>query len=159
MTVAQPQAKFEGWAVVEQMGHNRYAGLVTTEYFGDAALFRIDVPQLEERERITKRPDYGPDGAYLPAGSKVTEARVQGYTKYIGPKSLFALTPCTQEAALAAVEEIQPRRVMAVTLPETLPEAPAVPNLIDRYSMAARPCGCLPGDVCNECVQTQGDTL
>lgn len=120
MTEAQQQSKFEGWAILEQMGHNRYAGFVTTEYFGGAALFRIDVPQLEERERLTKRPEYGSNGAYLPAGSTVKEAGIQGYTKYIGPSSLFALTPCTHEAALAALEEMQPRRVMAVTMPETV---------------------------------------
>jgi hypothetical protein len=129
MIEAQQQAKFEGWAIVEQMGHNRYAGFVTTEYFGGTALFRIDVPALEERERTTKRPEYDSDGRYLPAGVKVKESAVQGYTKYIGPSSLFALTPCTEAAVLAAIEEIQPRRVMAVTLPETpqlaIPEAVA----------------------------------
>jgi hypothetical protein len=119
MIEAQQQAKFEGWAIVEQMGHNRYAGFVTTEYFGGTALFRIDVPALEERERTTKRPEYDSDGRrYLPAGATVKESAVQGYTKYIGPSSLFALTPCSQAAVLAAIEEIQPRAVMAVTLPE-----------------------------------------
>jgi len=46
----EAQAKFEGWAVVEIMGHNREIGFVTTEYFGGPALFRVDQPEFPERE-------------------------------------------------------------------------------------------------------------
>lgn len=120
----QQQAHFEGWAIVEQMGHNRYAGYVTTEAFGQAVLFRIDVPALEERERTTKRPSYDSESRYLPAGTVVKESAVQGYTKYIGPSSLFALTPCTKEAVLEAVEQIQPRKVTPIGIVET-PQLPA----------------------------------
>lgn len=30
----QQQAKFDGWAIVDVMGHQRYAGYVTTEAYG-----------------------------------------------------------------------------------------------------------------------------
>lgn len=33
------QAKFEGWAIVEMMGHRREIGHVTTEAYGVAVLF------------------------------------------------------------------------------------------------------------------------
>lgn len=31
--MSEEQSKFNGWAVVEIMGHNREIGFVTTEYF------------------------------------------------------------------------------------------------------------------------------
>lgn len=40
------QATFEGWAVLEIFGHQRYAGYVTTQAFGQSVLFRVDVPPL-----------------------------------------------------------------------------------------------------------------
>jgi hypothetical protein len=49
------QSAFEGWAVLEIFGHQTYAGFVTTQTFGQAVLFRVDVPPLAERERLSKR--------------------------------------------------------------------------------------------------------
>lgn len=115
----QQQARFEGWAIVDVMGHQRYVGFVTTEAYGQAVLFRIDVPALDERERVTKRPEYcGPNGSYVPPGSTVKEGAVAGYTKLVGSGSIYTITPCTKEAALSAVEEMQSRPLMQVTLPE-----------------------------------------
>lgn len=113
----QQQSKFDGWAIVEVFGHQKYAGYVTTEAFGAAVMFRVDVPALEERERQTKGPGYV-GGRYLPAGSKVQEGAVAGYSKLLGVSSIFAITPCTKDAALKVVEVIQPRPLMNVTLPD-----------------------------------------
>jgi hypothetical protein len=111
------QATFEGWAVVDVMGHQRYIGFVTTEAYGQAVLFRIDVPALEERERVTKGPEYL-DSRYVPAGTTVKEGAVPGVTKLIGSGSIYCITPCTKEAALKACEEARRRPLMSVTLPE-----------------------------------------
>lgn len=111
------QATFDGWGIVDVLGHQRYVGYVTTEAYGQAVLFRIDVPALEARERVTKRPGYAGDGRYLPAGTTVSEGAVAGYTKLIGAGSIYAITPCTKEAALEAVEQAQPRPLMSVALP------------------------------------------
>lgn len=110
------QAKFEGWAIVDVMGHQRYVGYVTTEAYGQAVLFRIDVPELPERTRVTKQPGYT-DSRYLPAGTTVTEGAVAGYTKLVGSGSIYTITPCTKAAALEAVEQNQPRPLMQVQLP------------------------------------------
>lgn len=138
------QSKFEGWAIVDVLGHQRYVGFVTTEAYGQAVLFRIDVPALEERERETKQPGYIGD-RYVPAGTLVKEGAVPGYTKLIGSGSIYAITPCTQEAALKAVESSQRRPLMVVRLPPDaavaeIPEAMAVacPTC---YS-TANPCEC-----------------
>ena len=40
------QAKFEGWARVEVMGHQSHTGFVTTEAYGQAVMFRIDTPEI-----------------------------------------------------------------------------------------------------------------
>jgi hypothetical protein len=112
----QQQANFEGWAILEIFGHQRYAGYVCTQAFGTAVMFRLDVPALEARERTTKRPAYV-DAGYAPAGSVIKEGPVQGYTKLFGVAAIYAMTPCSKEAALKAVEEIQPRPLMEVQIP------------------------------------------
>lgn len=113
----EQQAKFDGWAIVDVLGHQRYVGYVTTQAFGQAVLFRIDVPALEARERVTKAPGYISGHGYTPAGTTVQEGPVAGYTKLIGAGSIYSITPCTQEAALKAVESEQPRPLMSVQLP------------------------------------------
>jgi hypothetical protein len=74
------------------------------------------VPELAERERITKAPGYS-NGRYLTAGTTVREGAVAGYSKLIGAGSIYAITPCTKAAALEAVEQSQPRPLMSVQLP------------------------------------------
>lgn len=118
----QQQASFIGWAIVEVFGHQRYAGYVTTEHYGAAALFRVDVPPLEERERVTKTWEYT-GGKNVPPGSTVKEEAVQGYSKLFGAGAIYALTPCTQEVAEKAVASMQSRKLTVVSL------APAVPQL------------------------------
>jgi hypothetical protein len=110
------QAAFDGWAIVDVMGHQRYVGYVTTEAYGQAVMFRIDVPALEQRERVTTRPAYR-DGRSLPVGTTITEGAVAGYSKLVGAGSIYTITPCTKDAALAAVEEMQARPLMSVALP------------------------------------------
>jgi hypothetical protein len=126
MTETQQQSRFDGWAIVDVLGHQRYVGYVTTEAFGQAVLFRIDVPALDERERETKRPGYISGHGYCPAGTKVHEGAVAGYTKLVGSGSIYTITPCDKEAALKAVEDAQPRPLMQITLPPGA-EASALP--------------------------------
>jgi len=113
--VAEEQTKFEGWAVVEIFGHQRYAGYVTTQAFGQAVMFRVDVPPLDERERVTKSYEYV-DGQNVPPGSTVKEAAMQGYTKLFGVGAIYGMTPCTQDAAVKAVAAMQARKMQLVSL-------------------------------------------
>lgn len=109
---------FRGWAVVEIMGHTRAAGFVTTEYYGNACLFRIDTPPLPEREFTLKEPDYV-SHKYMPAGTKVQRPALQARSKLVGPSSIFSLNPCTEEVALQMIEEIYPRPLIVIGLPES----------------------------------------
>lgn len=126
------QAKFDGWAIVDVLGHQRYVGYVTTEAFGAAVLFRIDVPALDERERETKQPGYV-NGQYCPAGTLVKEVAVAGYTKLVGSGSIYTITPCDKDAAMKALEQSQQRPLMVVKLPEGAEFRELPPGRQDEY--------------------------
>ncbi len=114
------QSKFEGWAIVEVMGHQRFAGFVTTESYGGAVLFRVDVPDLAEKEETTLYHEYSDEHSgyqHIPAGSKVVRAGVSGFSKLFGAASIYCISPCTEEAARAAVESCHPRPLKSFTLP------------------------------------------
>jgi hypothetical protein len=102
--MAENQAQYQGWSIVELMGHQREIGHVTTEYYGAAALFRVDSPELPEREFVTTTPETGEKGEWIPAGSKVRRPAVPARSRLVAPGSLYAINPCTEEAARAALE-------------------------------------------------------
>lgn len=123
----QAQTAFVGWAIVEIFGHQRYAGYVTTQAFGQAVLFRVEVPPLAERERVTKHYEYI-DGQQVPPGSTVKELALPGYTKLFGVGAIYGITPCTQEAAEKALAAMQTRKLTLVKLGEerALPEGEVI---------------------------------
>lgn len=112
----QQQAKFEGWAVVELMGHQREVGFVTTQYFGGPALFQIDVPELPEREVVLDRPQYC-DGTFAPAGTTIKREAVDGRTRLVSPSAIYAINPCTEEVARRQLDRMD-RPIKIVSLPE-----------------------------------------
>lgn len=114
------QSAFEGWAILELMGHQREIGFVTTEAYGTAVLFRVDTPDLQERELILVSPEYAEvDGArmWAPAGSKVKRAAVPARSRLVAPGALYALNPCTEEAARLAIEKTSPRPLILIEAP------------------------------------------
>lgn len=80
------EGKLETWAVLELMGHQRLAGFTREVSLGSAAMLRVDVPEI--------------DG-------------VPAFTKFVAPAALYAVTPCTQEIAMAIIRR---DRVTPVTL-------------------------------------------
>lgn len=60
---------FEGWCVVELMGHRRLGAYVTVEEIAGCAFLRLDVPR---------------------------EGDEPGGTQFVNPASLYALTPTTE---------------------------------------------------------------
>lgn len=69
---------FDAWAIVEIMGHDRYAGHVTEQTIGGCAFVRIDVPECDGK----------------PA-----------FTKLFGQGAIFSLTPVSEEIARAAAKQ------------------------------------------------------
>lgn len=63
------QESYEGWTLVEQLGHKRLAGYVRSVEIAGAGMLRVDVP--------TEPP----------------------LTQYLNPTSIYALTPITEEVA------------------------------------------------------------
>lgn len=117
MSEQPQQASFEGYALVEMMGHRKEIGFVKTEYFGGTALFRCDTQGLEEREFTLKTPTYI-EGEWMAAGTKVRREALPAKTCYIAPGSLYAMTPCTEQAALEAIEAMVHRPLIVVDAPK-----------------------------------------
>lgn len=136
MTETQ-QASFEGWAVVEMMGHRKEIGYVTTQAFGQAVLFRVDTPELPEREHTLTSPEYVYESPsmrrWCPAGTKVKREAAAARSVLIAPSSLYAMNPCTEQAARAALERSFARPLILVELPAglALPEPEEVDDLDD----------------------------
>lgn len=83
------QQPFEQWAIVEIMGHQRYAGLVTEQVIAGTGFVRIDVPETER----------GP-----------------AYTKVFGPSAIYGITFCTEEIARAVAEAVYVKPVLPFEL-------------------------------------------
>jgi hypothetical protein len=119
---AQEQAKFEGWAIVEMMGHRREVGFVTTENYGAASLFRIDTPGLEDREHVIERPTWIRTDAGVereaPIGSKVKRPGFPPRSVLISPASIYAINPCDEATAKRAIERAIPRPLVLLSVPE-----------------------------------------
>lgn len=127
----EPQTnKFEGWAVVEMFGHTKEIGFVTTQYFGTACLFRIDVPALPEREFVLKSPRFArsadnPDlETWCRAGSKVKHAASLARSPLVGPGAIYKITPCTEATAMRALDEIVERPLVLLELSKDAPQLP-----------------------------------
>jgi hypothetical protein len=119
----EQQAHFEGWAKVEVMGHQSHIGFVKTEAYGAAVLFRIDTPPLPEREFTLDRPKYMGTG-YYPTGAVVKMPNQPGSSVLVGAGSIYRIIPCTEEAAMAAIDSGRRGELMLVSLPpeQALPQ-------------------------------------
>ena len=113
-------AEFQGWAVVEMFGHTKEIGYVTTEAYGAAVLFRCDTPELVEREFTLEAAEYV-DGKWTPAGSKVKRPPSPAKSRLIGPGAVYAITPCTEETALQAIENFSRRPLILLELAKGAP--------------------------------------
>ena len=69
---------FKTWAVVEVMGHNEYAGFVSSESVAGIPMLRVDVPATSKRE---------------------------AFTKYLSASALYGISPCSEATARARAED------------------------------------------------------
>lgn len=96
---------FDEWAIVEIMGHQKYAGRVTEQTIAGGALLRIDIP---------------------------TTAKQPAHTKLFGIGSVYALTPTTEAIATAMAATLGNAPITVYDLPASWQEklrAPAVKSL------------------------------
>ena len=114
------QSSFEGWAVIELLGHRKEVGFVTTQAFGSAVLFRVDVPELPERDYVLETPGYGENGngsRWCPEGTKVRRGASPARSCLVAPGSLYAINPCSEEAAMKVIERNVARPLLILELP------------------------------------------
>jgi hypothetical protein len=93
-------ATFEGWAILELMGHRRMGGYVTEATLAGGSFLRIDVPEDD-------------------AGKK--------FTQFYPPASVYCMTPCSEEAARGVARANRPEPVHSYELAK-LPAARRAPD-------------------------------
>ena len=76
----QEKTTFDQWALVELMGHQRIAGRVTEAEIGGCKFVRVDVPEI---------------------------GKMPALTKYLGPASIYGITPVSMETALTLAQQIE----------------------------------------------------
>ncbi len=109
--------RLETWAIVEVMGHNRFAGYVQQVPMGGAAMIRVDVPEIpdgEEEYDIYEKTD---SGAYRAVKKTRPISGTPAFTKFLGVSSIFAITPCSKEVAIAAVRQFRSAPVTILDMP------------------------------------------
>jgi hypothetical protein len=77
---------FDSWALVELMGHQRIAGRVTEAEIGGCKFVRVDVPESEGQPALTK---------------------------FLGPSSIYAITPMSEETCRATAKRIEASPITA----------------------------------------------
>lgn len=91
MSEQSKDGTFEGWAIVEQLGHRKFAGYIKQVLMGQQAMLRIDVPETQQPSTEVFDPEHG----WVRTGKQA----VPGFATFISPASLYAMTPCTEEFA------------------------------------------------------------
>jgi hypothetical protein len=123
------QASFTGWARVEVMGHQTHIGFVKTEAYGQAVMFRVDTPELPEREYVLTEPAYV-STVWTRAGATVRRIARPGCSVLVGAGSIYRIIPCTEAAALKAIDADERAVLKLVSLPESaaLPPGDEAPD-------------------------------
>jgi len=94
--------EFRQWAILELFGHRQIAGLVSEQNIADGPFVRVDVP-----------------------ATKASDA----YTKFFNASAIYAITPCTEEAATIAATQLQIRPVSEWVVPNR--QLPAGRAIVD----------------------------
>ena len=105
--MSEGNEKFDQWAIVDVMGHQRYVGRVSEQVIAGAGFVRVDIPQTD---------------------------KTQPWTKLIGTGSIYAITPVSEEIARAMANRSQVEPVAAYELtPRLTSQASVYDNDGDDY--------------------------
>lgn len=85
---------FDEFAILEIMGHNRYAGRVSEQTIGGASFIRVDVPELGP-----KRP---------------------AFSKLFGAGSIYAITPVSEQVAFLTAQKLGQEPLTVWDLPQEI---------------------------------------
>jgi hypothetical protein len=104
----ETESEFEGWAILELMGHRKLGGYVRAVAFAGAPMIRIDVPN--ENEGVVA-------------------------TQFYSPSALYCMTPVTEKMAGAIARSNQPAPVQRWELPAPEPVMAAPPPIEEKYDL------------------------
>lgn len=90
---------FQGWAILELMGHRRLAGYVQEVEIAGQGMLRLDVPGYIHTEPTGEQEERG------------------GATQFYSPGALYCLTPTTEAIARQLAEKSRPEPVTRWELP------------------------------------------
>jgi hypothetical protein len=94
--VSETDKDFNGWAIVEIMGHQKFAGYVHTQAVGGTAMVRVDVPEIDGHP---------------------------GFTKLFGGSSIYCLPPVSQEVARSMALSLRKAPVDVYEFPDAVLQA------------------------------------
>lgn len=100
MTTEQDTTTFEGWAILELMGHRRLIGRLSTATIAGASFLRIDIPREDGTETTQF---YSPSAVYAITPTTEDLARRAAHLNTVAPVSRFELpAPRVPEAVADA---------------------------------------------------------
>lgn len=85
------QTKFEEWALVELMGHQRIVGRVTEQTIAGGAFLRVDVPDADGKTK---------------------------FTRFYGTSAIYAINPISAEIAITMAQKMDAAPVHRYELPQ-----------------------------------------
>jgi len=124
--------KFDEWAVVEIMGHKKYAGHVTEHAMGGSSFVRIDVPEITLSDGQTLAP----------------------FTKLFGAGSVYCISPVTEETAKAFAAKLMAESFSRFEAPRLPAPSKGTDADEDDVQKTCDDCGCDIGpdkDLCADC--------
>jgi hypothetical protein len=93
--MGETEAGYEGWAIMELMGHRKLAGRVSEATIGGASFIRLDIPK---------------------------EGGLDFATQFYAPAAVYCITPATEALARQYASNFQPRPVTRYELPTSSQE-------------------------------------
>ena len=102
------QDKFQGWAILEVLGHRKLGGMLSETQIAGHGFLRIDFPRVVER-----------DGQYVRDGADIG-------TQFYPPAAIFCITPTTEPMACAVARCNHPQPVTRYELPAVSAPVPLV---------------------------------
>ena len=127
-TMSENVNTFEGWAILELMGHRRLAGLLSETQIGGAAFIRIDVPNQCTETSANWCPVHGKcacpdrsaakDDPACPLHSEKSEHGAENVaTQFYAPSAVYCITPVSETLARKVAASSQPAPVTKWDLP------------------------------------------
>jgi len=110
---------FEGWAIVELMGHRRLAGYVREVEIAGQGMLRLDVPGWIHTEPTGEQEERG------------------AATQFYSPNALYCLTPTTEDIARRFAARTRPAPVSRFELPAAPVEEPPLQDEEPEFEHAA----------------------